>query len=411
MTMSLMLLFPWALAIGLTIWGTWLALRHVAQTPPHLDRPFNLFPVTVLKPLKGAESGIFENLASFFRLDYPNYEIIFSVADANDPVVPVIQRLIADHPAAPARLIVGDLWIGPNPKVNNMIRGYREAKYDWVVISDSNVRVAPDYLKRMVAHLDLGVGIMTSLVAGQNAEGIGGNLEATFLNTYYARGMSLAFAVKQPVVLGKSMMFRKSVAARFGGLEVLSRYLAEDYICGEAVRQLGLRTVMATDPVAQHIGQYSFSSFWARHIRWGRIRKMQSPLLFWFEPFLGIFASAIFGALAFQRLFGISPVLFACIHLTLWSVCDLLLMRRLGQKVEVKMPLFWFGRELLGLPMWLHIASGNTVNWRGERLKLQSGGILEANPPALSGATFNGRTQAQSSASLSLGNSDEQPSS
>jgi ceramide glucosyltransferase len=381
MTMTLLMFIPWALGLGLTLWGSWLALKHLTDSPPHLDRPFNLFPVTVLKPMKGAESGIEGNLESFFHLDYPNYEIIFSVADAQDPVAPIIREMLARYPRVPARLIVGELVIGPNPKVNNMIRGYREAKYDWVVISDSNVRVPSNYLKRLVAHLDPGVGILTSVVAGQSPGGTGGDLEATFLNTYYARGMALAFAVNHPVVLGKSMMFRKSVAVRFGGLETLSRYLAEDYVCGEAIRHLGLKTIMAHDPVVQHIGEYSFSTFWARHVRWGRIRKMQTPVLFWAEPLLGVFASAAFGAFAFERLFGISPFIFAAIHLSLWSFCDLLLMRKLGQEIQLKMPLVWFARELLGLPMWLHIASGNTVNWRGSRLVLRSGGILEGMPP------------------------------
>ncbi len=370
-------LLPWALGLGLTLWGTWLTLHHFSQSPPHLDRPFNLFPVTVLKPLKGVESGGTENLRTFFKLDYPNYEVLFSVADAKDPVIRAVEKLIAEYPGVPARLIVGEENIGPNPKVNNLVKSYREAKYDWVVISDSNVRVAPSYIKRLVAHLDPGVGIMTSVVAGQNPIGMGGDLEATFLNTYYARGMALAFAVGHPVVIGKSMMFRRSVAVRFGGLETLSRYLAEDYVCGEAIRHLGLKTVMAHDPVVQHIGEYSIASFWARHIRWGRIRKMQTPLLFWFEPFLGLFATAIFGAIAFEQLFGLSPAVFAALHLSLWSACDLLIMRRLGQKVEIKMPIVWFVRELLGLPMWLHIASGNTVMWKGQRLTLRSGGILE----------------------------------
>jgi ceramide glucosyltransferase len=277
-------------------------------------------------------------------------------------------------------LIVGDIQLGPNPKINNMAKAYREAKYDWLVISDSNVRVASNYLKRLVAHLDPGVGILTSVVAGQNPEGSGGDLEATILNTYYARGMTLAFAVGQPIVLGKSMMFKKSVADRFGGLETLSHYLAEDYACGEAIRQLGLKIVMARDPVVQHIGEYTLKNFWSRHIRWGRIRKVQSPLLFWFEPFLGLFASAVFGALAFQKLFGVSPVVFAAVHLSLWASCDLLLMRRLGQKVELKMPFVWFLSEFLRLPMWLHIASGNTVNWRGTRLVLKNGGMLDPLP-------------------------------
>lgn len=356
-----------------------MTLRHLSTPPARLDAPFNLFPITLIKPLKGAESGIRDNLKTFFELDYPNFEILFSIADPNDPVRPIVEKLIAAHPFIRARLIIGEVQVGPNPKINNMMLSYQQAKHDWLVISDSNVRVAPSYLKRLVAHLDPDVGILTSIVAGQNSNDVGGHLEATFLNTYYARGMLLAFATGTPVVIGKSMMFRKSTAERFGGLAVLARFLAEDHACGEAIRQLGYKTVLAADPIVQHIGSYSVSSFWARHIRWGRIRKIQSPIVFYVEPFLGGIASLILGSIAMHGLFGLSPAIFAAIHLSLWSFCDLLIMKRLGQRVEIKMPLVWFARELLAIPMWVHIASGNTVLWRGKRLSLRSGGILAAN--------------------------------
>lgn len=368
----------WATALGLTVWGTRRSLKHLGTPPPHLDTPFNLFPVTVLKPLKGAESGIRENLESFFRLDYPKYEILFSVADERDPAFDLVSELIRKHPGVPARLIVGDVQAGPNPKINNLVKSYQQARYDWLLISDSNVRVRPDYLTRLVAHLDAGVGIMTSLVAGQNAQGLGGHLEAGILNTFYARGMVQAFAVGHPIVMGKSMMFRKSTAERFGGIKVLARYLAEDYIAGEAVRHLGLRTVLAHDPIVQHIGNYSVRDFWLRHLRWGRIRKVQSPLTFFIEPVFGCMISGVLGAMSAMQLWGTSPAIFMALHLTAWSCCDFQMMRRMGQKTDVRLPVTWFVRELITLPLWAHIASGNTVNWRGRKLRLQPGGMLEA---------------------------------
>jgi ceramide glucosyltransferase len=342
-----------------------------------LDAPFNLLPVTVLKPLKGIDSGLRENLKSFFSLDYPNYELIFSVADSRDPAYDVISELIRRHPEVPARLLIGDIQIGPNPKINNLIRGYREARHDWLVISDSNVRVQPDFLKRLVAQLDPGVGMVTSMVAGLEPRGMGGALETTFLHTFYARGMAMAFAANHPIVIGKCMMFRRSTAQRFGGIEVLAQYLAEDYIAGEAIRHLGLKVLLSGDPVVQYIGSYSLKEFWLRHIRWGRLRKVQSPLTFFFEPFFGCFSSGLLGAMALKCAAEVPLPLSLALHFGIWSICDWCLMRRLGQEIDVRLPLIWFLREFLTIPMWLHIVSGNTVIWRGRKLKLHPGGILE----------------------------------
>lgn len=372
------MLAVWAIGLAITTWGTWLALRHLSTPPPHLDAPFALFPVTILKPLKGADSDLKQNLLSFFKLDYPQFELLFSVADVRDPAFDVAQDLIGKHPHVRARLIVGDVKVGPNPKINNMVKSYEQARFDWLLISDSNVRVAPDYLKRMVAYLDNGVGAVTSLVAGQNANDLGGHLEASCLNTFYARGMALAFATNNPIVMGKSMMFRKSTAERFGGITMLARYLAEDYMAGEAIRHLGLKALMTCDPIVQHIGNYSFKSFWQRHLRWGRIRKNQSPLTFWLEPLMGSFCSGLMGAYATHSLFGTSFAAFLALHLMLWSSCDFLMMRRLGQKVDHLLPCIWFLREALVLPLWINIAAGNTVDWRGGKLKLNTNGILEA---------------------------------
>jgi ceramide glucosyltransferase len=190
--------------------------------------------------------------------------------------------------------------------------------------------------------------------------------------------MVMAFCAGMPIVMGKSMMFRKTTAERFGGIQVLSKYLAEDYVAGEAVRHLGLRTVLACDPVVQHIGKYSLKDFWSRHLRWGRIRKAQSPLTFFVEPVFGCLISGTMGALSAAKLFHLSPALFMAAHLFAWSLCDFAMIRKMGKKIEVRLPLTWFLRELLALPLWAHIASGNTVDWRGRKLKLQPGGMLEA---------------------------------
>jgi ceramide glucosyltransferase len=341
-----------------------------------MDQPFALFPVSVLKPLKGVDPDLEANLQSFFELDYPDFELLFSVASPADPAHALVRKLVRRNPGIKARVFVGEIPIGPNPKVNNLIKSYEGAANDWVLISDSNVRAPRDYLRRLVAHLDPGVGMVTAVVAGTEPGGAGGQLEATFLNTFYARWMCTASRLGKPCVVGKSMLFQRTTAARFGGLRSLGRYLAEDYMAGEAMHRLGLKVVIACDPVRQVIRNHTLESFWSRHLRWGRIRKAQAPLAFLLEPLTHPLISGCLGAIAAANLFQAVPAAFIAVHLLLWSACDLLLMRRLEGELPLLRPIYWFVRELLHLPLWLHIGAGNTVNWRGQRLTLLSGGIL-----------------------------------
>jgi ceramide glucosyltransferase len=373
----------WGLALTVTAVGTWITLRRLSATPKRLDAPFGLYPVSILKPVKGVEPDLKTNLESFFYLDYPYFELLFCVPTHRDPAVKVIEALIAKHPWVNARLFVEEQNIGPNPKVNNLIRAYELATYDWILVSDSNVLVPPEYLKRLVAHLDPGVGMITSVVAGRYPRKAGGELEATFLNTWYARWMCIAEAAGKTCVVGKSMLFRRSVAERFGGMRNLARYLAEDYMAGEAMQRLGLKVIIASDPICQVIGKYEFKTFWLRHLRWGRIRKAQAPLAFAFEPLSGSIISGLLGAWALSgstSLTGMSFSQFLVVHLTLWSACDFLQMRKLNPELRWTGALAWFARELLALPLWAHIASGNTVNWRGNKLRIQSGGTLAEEP-------------------------------
>jgi len=365
------------MALGLTFVGTWLSLKQFKSNIPHLDAPFGLFPVSVLKPLSGVDAGLSDNLETFFLQRYPEFELIFSVACESDSAVRVVERLMKTYPAVSARLIIGDVNEGLNPKVNNMIRSYDVAKYDWILISDSNVRVKEDYLRRLVGHVDNGVGLVTAVVAGTAPSGIGGWLEATFLNTFYARGMVLAKALGEACVVGKSMLFSRSVANRFGGIRNLSQYLAEDYMAGKAMELLGLKVVIARDPVRQHIGQYSINQFWQRHVRWGRIRKAQAPLTFMVEPLFGCLVSGLIGAGALSA---IDMPFFAVFtaHVAAWFLCDSMIFRSLYPECDDRRAILGWGvRELTALALWANIAIGRTVKWRGKQLRILPGGLLE----------------------------------
>lgn len=278
-----------------------------------------------------------------------------------------------------ARLLLGEVRVGPNPKVNNLVKSCSEALHDWILISDSNVRAEPDYLQACVEEFDQEVGVVTGIVVGRSARGAGGWLETVFLNTFYARWMVLAHRFGRSVVVGKSMLFRRSEALRFGGVRQLGRYLAEDYMAGQAMRYLGRRIVLMRQPVVQPLGHHSLKSFWSRHLRWGRIRKSQAPVAFFFEPWISSsLLSGIIGAVSLNHLFGIATVPSLTAHAGLWLACDLAVMRGLGEKISLRSILAWSVREALHPVLWTHIASGRRVVWRGRVLTLARGGVLKS---------------------------------
>jgi len=358
------------------LYGTYLTLNHFDSVGAGLKIPYHLPPISILKPLKGVDEGLEENLVSFFELEYPDFELIFSVGDSSDPVCDLVRDLIGSYPNIRARIITEAVQIGMNPKVNNLVHSYNEALFDWLLISDSNVRVEKRYLKRLTAQIRPDVGLITSVVSGHSPQGVGGYLEAIYLNTFYARGMFLAERFHRTAAIGKSMLFRRSTANRFGGIQILARYLAEDYMAGEAMVRLGLKVIIAADPICQYIGQYSFRDFWMRHLRWGRIRKAQVPLAFLIEPVVGSVVSFLFGCWSLGFLFGISPLFVMIFHFSVWGASDLLIQKRLKAELGPRWLGCWILRELLALPLWISIAMGSTVTWRGREFTLETGGIL-----------------------------------
>ena len=146
--------------------------------------PLAFEPLSVLKPLKGRDPALEENLRSFFTADYPKFEVLFCLESASDPAYPVVEKLIREYPAIPARVFfsasAADL---PNPKISNLRGAYLSARYDLTLIADSNIRLTRDGLKNLVADLDSGAGIVTALVRGVDPRGMAAELEALHLNT------------------------------------------------------------------------------------------------------------------------------------------------------------------------------------------------------------------------------------
>lgn len=372
------LIIFWALGFGVLVSGTYFTVQLKLSVEKRRRDASPKPGVTVLKPLKGLDEGLTDNLDSFFRQSYPDFELIFSVSDQNDPAISVVRELMVKYPKQQAKLLIKENNIVFNPKVNNLIYGYETAKNDLILISDSNIRVIPDYLEQLVSQLDENTGVVTARVVGTQSQNFAGDLEATILNTYYARTYLLvARLLGHPVVMGKTMLFRKSVAERFGGLRFLGKYLAEDFMAGEEFLKLGLKIKMISCPTVQIIGRQKLHDFWYRHVRWGRIHKAHSPMAFILTPFLGMVVSGVLGVIGFWGVFGINPTLFFLAHCTFWQVLDFVTIWCVNNAVRLRDLGACLTREFLAFPMWLHTAAGNVVSWRGRNFRISQGGMMQ----------------------------------
>lgn len=368
----------WFVSVGASAISTYLVCRYFTNSKRKTLSDSELPGVSIFKPVRGPEDGISENLESFFNLDYTQYELLFSVAEADDKTIPAIRALIAKYPKIDARLIIGAVEVGPNPKVNNMMRSYRQSKYGVILISDSNVRVRPNYLRNMVSNLDPDVGIITSVLFGMNPKGIGGLLETTFLMTWYTKMLTLLSTMGMPCVIGKSMMFRKETLEKLGGMARLKDFIAEDYSCGRMIMNLGMKVAVEREALPQWIGNYSFDTFWNRHVRWGRIRKLQNIAGFIAELLTGSVGSGIIGAIMARHFWHAPMHIFLPAHFTFWLICDMIVMNHMGRPPTLKGAVVWVLREMSHVPLWFQIAASNTILWRGQKLKLNLGGTINS---------------------------------
>ncbi len=231
-------------------------------------------PVSILKPLKGLDDNLFDNLASFCTLDYPQYEIIFSLQDWNDPAHKVARKIKDKYPDKDISIIVERCNTGLNPKINNLLTAYKYSKYPYILISDSNVMVEDGYLKAIFRHMqNSDVGLVSNVIRGVRSRSIGSILENLHMNSFIVGSVCfLDRFLKMPCVVGKSMLMKKSDLEEIGGFEAVKDVLAEDYVIGKKMQKRGKKVILSNHLINNVNEYWGLKKFINRHTRWGKLR-------------------------------------------------------------------------------------------------------------------------------------------
>ncbi len=348
-------------------------------------------PVSLLKPVRGLDFGSYENFASFCRLDYPEYEILFAVNDERDPAAPVIERVIAEFPGRRVRLLVGAEDLGANRKVNKLARLAREAQNDVLVLTDGDVRVQPNFLREVVAPLaHEKTGAVTSFYRGIAERNLWAELEAVGASSDFFAGVLMAgWTEGIHFGLGASIATTKKWIGKMGGFEAIAGTLADDYELGNRIAKAGGAVMLCREAVWTMYPAQTPTSFWSHQMRWARTIRLLRP---W--SYAGLLLTqglpwAVLAALvAPARWMAVSYlVAYAVLRLTMawtvgvWGVRDDVLRKKIWL-----VPL----RDTFYFVIWLAGFGSNRITWGNDEYLVRDGQMVpvladkpsEGNPAA-----------------------------
>ena len=332
-------------------------------------------PVSILKPLKGIDPEIYESFRSHCLQDYPEFEIIFGVSDANDPAVKSVRSLQLEFPDRRIRLVVCPQRLGANVKVSNLAQMVGEARYDHLIVNDSDIRVEPDYLRRVIAPLaDSRVGMVTCLYRGVAGKTLGSRLEALGISTDFCAGVLAARQLEGGIHfgLGSTLAFRRAELEKIDGFISVVNHLADDYELGNRIAKLGLAVRLSDVVVETYLPAYRLKDFVAHQLRWARgVRDARAA------GYLGL-------AFTFGILWALLAVAAGATKLWSWGLLVSTLFLRFAIAVVVGgnvlrdrhvLKYFWLIplRDLIAVGVWIVSLGGHTVTWRGEKFTLKNG--------------------------------------
>jgi ceramide glucosyltransferase len=351
--------------------------RRGGSLPPPPDAPG----VTIVQPLCGVEAFSRETLRSIFKLAYPSYEIIFCLASDDDPITPLVRNAIAANSGRPARLLIGDDRISANPKLNNVVKGWKAARHDWVIMADSNVLMPADYIQRLLARWRPGTGIVCAPPIGSRPESFAAEIECAFLNTYQARWQYAGESCGYGFAQGKTMLWRREILEAGGSIEALGAEIAEDAAATKLIRAQGLHAHLVDQPFQQPLGKRRLRDVWSRQLRWARLRRATFP--FFFAPEILTTSLLTLGAAAVAApVFGINPIVGAVLAAAFCYGAEAILAFVAGWPLSWRSPVAWLARDVILPFLWAGGWSGRNVRWRGNAMDVDEGVFLESEPRA-----------------------------
>lgn len=335
-------------------------------------------PITILKPLCGLEPDLYENLRSFCDQDYPEFQVLFGVRDADDPALAVARRLVREFPQRDLRVVVDDRLIGSNRKVSNLANMLPAASHELLVIADSDIRVGSDYLSHLAAPLARPeVGLVTCLYRARPDASLWSRLGAMGVNEGFLPSVLVARALGSTAFgFGSTLALRREHLDRIGGFDALAEHLADDYQLGELTRRCGLRTVLSTYLVETLAHEPNAAALLHHELRWARTIRAVRP---WGHLFsvvthalpMSLFAVALAGGAAWSVAL---PFLALGGRLVLhYAACTGLRLSWRGDPWLVPI------RDLLSFAVWAVSFLGRSVRWRRGEFSVASDGRMRAN--------------------------------
>jgi len=338
-------------------------------------------PVSILKPVRGVDHQAYENFASYCRLDYPEYEIIFAVGEPDDPAVAVIERLQADFPSRSIRLIKGVARLGTNSKVNSLCRLVQEAKYDLLVMSDSDVRVEPGYLKGAAAPFaNSAVGAVTAFCQCLSGGSIAADLDALgmCLDSVPSALVARKLEGKMKFAFGWTMATTKKHLSAIGGWEAMANYHSDDFELGNRVARQGYRVELMSKPVQMVFPRETTGQYLRHELRWSIGLKNVRPAgyrgLLLTHGLPGALLAAVvaagagWAAVAVAHLLGYFVLRLGLAWTTgVWGLRD----PEAGKRLWL-VPL----RDAISFIVWIGGFFSDTITWRGLVFRVQNGQLF-----------------------------------
>lgn len=374
---TLKIILPALACAGCAYWIFALAciILYRQEAPP--ARPESQYPpISILKPVKGADRGFGENLKSFCTQDYPEYEVIVGTEDADDQAIQIAGQIGAET-GGRVKVVVTGALPGPNRKVSLLEKMAQTARNDLVAVSDGDMRVDETYLKTIAAEYLEGAGMVTSLYRITGPVSAGSALESLAIATDFMPSVMVARVVEGGLSFGfgASMLFSRGALDEAGGWGPIAHYLADDYQLGKRLFDTGRsvrlsRYIMDLVPGREGLGDYL-----SRQLRWARTYRTSRP-----KGYLGygVTHALTYGLAYLLAVPGpLSAALFAAIFVFRYGAAFAVYGKFIRKKSWLKWLVFLPVRDIAGFFVWAVSFAGNKVSWRGRVFKVGKGGIME----------------------------------